>query len=275
MPTIAVNGTDIYHEVRGKGAPLLFITGALGDASHFQRVADLLADEFTVVTYDRRGNSRSPRPAGWTATGPGEQADDAAGLLAALSLAPAAVYGNSSGAIMALNLVIRYPEVVRGAILHEPPLMSGVSHPEEVQAELEATVENGMAAGGPPAAAETFLRWAAGDANWEGLTPDQRERVRGNGETFFGLEIGKFEPYRPDDATLAAVSVPVQVIVSDGSAPFFAEAAVWLATRLGVEIVRTPGTHTPQFDHPSELAETIRSFLKTGTARRSVLGKAN
>ena len=58
-------------------------------------LADLLADEFTVICYDRRGNGRSPRPAGWARTSPEEQADDAAALLTALGLAPAAVYGSS------------------------------------------------------------------------------------------------------------------------------------------------------------------------------------
>jgi pimeloyl-ACP methyl ester carboxylesterase len=86
--------------------------------------------------------------------------------------------------------------------------------------------------------------------------------VQGNGETLFDIEMGKFEDYRPDDATLGAISVPVEVLVSEESAPFFAEAAQWLAARLGVEIVRTPGTHTPQWDRPGELVNTIRSFLR-------------
>jgi hypothetical protein len=49
-----------------------------GDAGHHAEVADLLASEFTVVTYNRRGNSRGPRPQGWTATSIDEQ-DAAAG----------------------------------------------------------------------------------------------------------------------------------------------------------------------------------------------------
>ena len=69
--------------------------GFTGDGGHFETLAELLADEFTVVTYDRRGNGRSPRPAGWAKTSPQAQADDAAALLAALGLAPAGVYGSS------------------------------------------------------------------------------------------------------------------------------------------------------------------------------------
>jgi pimeloyl-ACP methyl ester carboxylesterase len=259
---IAVNGTDIYFELRGSGPSVLFISGATGDASHFEGVADLLADEFTVVTYDRRGNSRSPRPEGWQTTSTEEQADDAAGLLIALGVAPAAVFGNSYGAIFALDLVIRHPEVTRAVILHEPPLISVLERPDEPQAAVGAAVEKGMASGGSPAAVESFLRFVAGDANWEHLEHDLRERMRANGETLFGIEMGKFEPYRPDDATLAAIPVPVQVLVSEESPPFFTEVATWLARRLGVELARTPGTHTPQFDNPEELVRTIRPFLR-------------
>ena len=176
------------------------------------------------------------------------------------------MFGNSYGAIIALNLLIRHPEAVRGAILHEPPMISVLERPEETQAAVGAVVEEGMQAGGPRAAVERFIRFAAGDTNWENLDPGLRERMSGNGETLFGVEMGRFEPYRPDDATLAAITAPVRVLVSEESAPFFAEAAAWLAARLGVEVVRTPGTHTPQFDHPQQLVSTIRPFLREFSA---------
>src|SRR5215216_4749621 len=124
MPLISVGGAELYHERRGDGPPVLCVMGATGDAGHFETLADLLADEFTVVTYDRRGNGRSPRPAGWVTTSPAEQADDAAGLLDALGLAPAVIYGASSGANFALALVVRHPASVREAILHEPVMTS-------------------------------------------------------------------------------------------------------------------------------------------------------
>ena len=78
--SVGANGTSLYYERQGTGPPELLIAGSTGDAANFTRAAALLANEFTVVTYDRRGNSRSPRPAGWTTTSVGEQADDAAAL---------------------------------------------------------------------------------------------------------------------------------------------------------------------------------------------------
>ena len=116
-----VNGAQIYYEIRGSGPPLLLIMGLTGDAGWFEPLAELLAKQFTVVTYDRRANSRSPRPEGWTSTSIAEQADDAAGLLSALRLSPAIVFGNSFGAMILLELIIRHPRSVRGAVAHEPP----------------------------------------------------------------------------------------------------------------------------------------------------------
>jgi len=98
--TIVVNGTSLYYERQGTGPTVFFIAGSSGDAGNFTRAADLLADEYTVVTYDRRGNSRSQRPVGWTSTSVGEQADDAAALIKALELAPTVVFGASVGGLM-------------------------------------------------------------------------------------------------------------------------------------------------------------------------------
>src|SRR5512133_3649497 len=112
MPRIAVNEADLYYEVRGTGPAVLLIMGVTGVGGHFDQLADLLADEFTVITYDRRGNGRSRAPAGWTTTSPEEQADDAAALLEALGVGPAAVFGTSSGGNFALYLLIRHSDAV-------------------------------------------------------------------------------------------------------------------------------------------------------------------
>jgi pimeloyl-ACP methyl ester carboxylesterase len=133
MPKVAVNETELYYEIRGTGPPVLLIMGATGDGGHFDQLADLLADEFTVVSYDRRGNGRSPVPDGWETTSPEEQADDAAALLDALGTGPAAVFGTSAGGVYALCLMVRHPGSVRGAILHDPGLYALVDEFDAVE----------------------------------------------------------------------------------------------------------------------------------------------
>lgn len=59
MSYCEVPGARLYYETRGTGPLLLLIPGANGDANLFPPLADLLAAEFTVVTYDRRGYTRS------------------------------------------------------------------------------------------------------------------------------------------------------------------------------------------------------------------------
>ena len=78
------------------GPAVLFITGSTGDAGEWVGVAPTLAQELTVVTYDRRGFSRSPRPDGSAASSVAEQADDAAGLLWTLDLTPAPFSGRAA-----------------------------------------------------------------------------------------------------------------------------------------------------------------------------------
>lgn len=262
MPTVTVNGAELYYELRGQGAPVLLIMGATGDCGHFDRLAGLLADDFTVVSYDRRGNGRSPRPAGWSTTSPAEQADDAAALLEALGLAPAAVFGTSSGATFALALVVRHPSVVRGALLHEPVMTSLTDDPAAVREASARLVREGLEAGGARVVLERFWRFVAGENGWDDLDPGLRERMLASAHTFVEVELGTFERFLPDDRTLAAIAVPVQLLISDDGRRPWHQAAGRLADRLGIAVKRTPGTHAPYHDHPHALAQTMQPFLR-------------
>jgi pimeloyl-ACP methyl ester carboxylesterase len=263
MPRVQVNGAELYYEIRGAGPPLLLIMGATGDGGHFDALADLLADEFLVVSYDRRGNGRSAVPDDWQTTSPEEQADDAAGLLCALGTGPAAVFGTSSGGNFALCLMVRHPGLVRGAILHDPGLYALVDDFDAVRAPVRALVPAGMEAGGESAAVEQFWCYVAGDDGWDRLAPALRERLRARAGTLFGIELGTYELYMPDDDTLARLAAPVRLVVSENGLPVFAEIASRLGERLGVDVATTPGTHASYHEHPHELADLIRPFVRT------------
>jgi pimeloyl-ACP methyl ester carboxylesterase len=256
-----VNGARLYYEVRGSGPAVLFVSGATGDAGHHTAVADALADDLTIITYDRRGNSRSPRPAGWTGTTMEEQAHDAAMLLRSLGCAPAAVFGTSGGAVIACCLLLRHPELLRGVILHEAPLAAIVPGAAEEIGELKRMIDEAMARGGPPAAVEAFVRANAGDA-FDAIPADARGRMMGNGETLFSCELDAFLSWRPEERALASVSLPVRVVVGEESTPLFTAAAQWLAERLRTTVGIFPGAHTPYFDRPKAVAGTLRAMLR-------------
>jgi pimeloyl-ACP methyl ester carboxylesterase len=258
---VEVNGASLYYEKRGSGPPLLFISGAAGDAADHAPTADLLAGEFTTVTYDRRGFSRSPWPKGATWTWVDQQADDAAALLAGFRLAPAAVYGGSIGALTGLSLLLHHPDAVTRVILHEPPLMAGLADPREGMAHLRKVVAGGKAKGGLRGGRKAFLKASMGPVNYEAVPVDYRRRLLSSAATFLIHEFDRYEWYSPSDEELAAVRRPVMVLAGTESAPFFRPAAEWLAAKLGTQVVSIGGAHTPQRDRPAEVAEVIRRFL--------------
>lgn len=251
LPTIvSANGTQLYYELRGAGPNLLFIPGAEGDAEEYARVVGLLQGDFNVLSYDRRGFSRSPRQVGYHGTSVEEQADDAAALLEATGLAPATVWGNSSGAIIGLALVLRHPELVSGAMLHEPPLFAGSSDPSAVLAWLKQSVKNGKV---------PFLMGLCGEETYNSFTEGYKERLSAD-RTWIEHEFDVFEYYRPSDEDLARVSTPVEVLCGSESPPFFMEAATWLAERLGTTVEVMPGDHGAHYCLPDEVAKRIRGF---------------
>jgi len=261
--TISTNGTEIYCEVRGSGPAVLFISGATGDAGHFERVADALSNEFRIITYDRRGNSRSPKPAGWTATSIQEQADDAAGLLDALGLAPVGLFGTSAGGSIAVEILLRRPELVTGAIIHEPLILNPLGdQAAEVLKQIQTTVEPAIASGGPRAGVEAFLVLPAGSGWQDTVDSALRERMLDNGETLFGIDFPAFARYRPADDGLAAIKAPVQVLLSQETAlPFMVPVCNWLANLLKTEVGMLPGGHTAYLDRPEDFAAALRPRL--------------
>jgi pimeloyl-ACP methyl ester carboxylesterase len=251
LPTlVSANGTQLYYEIRGAGPVLLFIPGAEGDAEEYARAANLLVGEFTILSYDRRGFGRSPKPDGYSGTTVEEQADDAAALLEATGLAPATVWGNSSGAIIGLSLVLRHPEMVSGAMLHEPPLFAGATDPSAVLGWLKQATANGKV---------PFLMGLCGEATYNSFSEGYKQRLLAD-RTWIDHEFDVFEYYRPSDEDLARVSTPVEVLCGSESAPFFMEAATWLAERLGGTVEVMPGDHGAHYCLPNEVAKRIRDF---------------
>ncbi len=276
---VEANGTTLYCEVRGAGPAVLFIAGATGDAGHFEKVAEQLAGEFTVITYDRRGNSRSPKPAGWSRTSVEEQAEDAAGLIRTLGATPATIFATSGGGAIGLELVLRHPELIRGVLIHEPVILNVLGDQvSAMMAGLKSDLEAVMAQGGPRAATEQFVRMAAGDAAYEAIDPEPRGRMLGNGETLFGIELEGFVTYHPEEAAIAAIERPIRVFISTDTATadpsqlspamaFVPAVCDWLSRLVHSPLGRLSGKHAPYFDRPAQMAAELRPYLRELTAR--------
>ena len=115
---VTTEGDALYFELRGIGRPLLIIPGGGGDGGSYSAVADILSDEFKVITYDRRANARSTmnEPQNFEMS---QQSRDAAVVIRAAGETSAFVFGNSSGAVIALDIAKTQAQAARAIIEHE------------------------------------------------------------------------------------------------------------------------------------------------------------
>ena len=115
MPTVKTGGISLYYELHGEGEPLLLIMGYGSNSGHWFVILPRLASRFNVIIFDKRGTGRSDKPdIPYTAemlTG------DIAGLLDAIGIGAAHVFGVSMGGMLSQELALRYPERVRKLIL--------------------------------------------------------------------------------------------------------------------------------------------------------------
>ena len=273
---VQASGAELYCEVCGSGPAVLFVAGGSGDSGHFDRVKPELADDFTIITFDRRGCSRSPRPPGWTTTSLAEWADDAAALVDALALGRVTVFGTSLGATTTIELLIRHSEVVRSAILHEPVIWTVTQAYYEARGQAAAYASEGerwqravgaaMASGGVRAALKAFFVPIIGEATFQSIDPAVLDRAVANADTFFRMTSPASQNYRPDALAVAAIRCPVTVLASaDSPENLFEPTAAWLAECGYPTRPKLPGGHGAYIDRPKEFAAALRPYLSEAT----------
>lgn len=116
MPTVKVNGVELYYRETGRGPQtIVFSHGLLMDHSMFEAQRAALERHFRVIAYDHRGQGQSQD------SGNGQDMDtlatDAAGLIQALDATPCHFAGLSMGGFIALRLGARRPALVRSLVL--------------------------------------------------------------------------------------------------------------------------------------------------------------
>lgn len=132
----STDGTPIAYQTAGTGHPVIFATGAFNDHTTCADLAGLLADSFTVVTYDRRARGASGDTTPYAIA---REVEDLAALLD--EVGPAVVFGYSSGGMLALQAAADGLPVT-GLVLYEPPFATGV--PEDLPARMQAAIDAGQ-----------------------------------------------------------------------------------------------------------------------------------
>jgi pimeloyl-ACP methyl ester carboxylesterase len=247
------DGTPIAFERTGSGPPLILIepAGHYRALSAFDDLLPLLASDFSVCRYDRRGRGESGDTPPYL---PEREVEDLAALVEAHG-GQAFLYGYSSGALLGLHAAARGVSF-GGMVLLEPPLQDGAQDgPDPLTGELDALIRAGRgedavahfhAAIGVPGEMVASMR---GTSRWTRMVGVAHSLV-------YDCQLS--DAMTPD--VLARVTVPTMVLDSEGSSDDLTGSAA-MAARLipGARHRSLPGEwHVVA---PELIAREIKAFL--------------
>lgn len=115
MPTIKINGINLYYERNGSGPTVVFLHGLGSLGADWQLQIPFFSNYFDVITPDLRGHGKSEKDGA-----PYEifqLADDIAAMLKVLEISSAHIVGLSLGSFVAMELAINFPNLVRSLTL--------------------------------------------------------------------------------------------------------------------------------------------------------------
>jgi pimeloyl-ACP methyl ester carboxylesterase len=218
MPEVEGAGVALHYAERGEGPALLIVHAMACDAAAWAPELDeLAAAGARAIAYDRRGYGRSGAPQPYVATTVQEQSEDAAALLEALGATPAVLVGDGFGALVALELLVRRPQLAVAAVLADLPLLAFVAEATSALADERTQLELGLRDGTPADAIAAWLAAGTGAGR-------HAERAPSSPLGFFADYAGQ-SSWSPARRELRAIGVPVAVVTGPASPPHIVAAA--------------------------------------------------
>jgi 3-oxoadipate enol-lactonase len=257
--TTSIDGCNLAWNEAGAGQPVLFIHGTA--AAIWGDLFPLVARRRRAIQYDRRSFDESAHPPLANLT---RHAEDAAGLLQALDARGAIVVGWSIGGVIAAELAVRHPSLVRGLVLLEPPLWAK-KHPDlNLFNGVVLSILLGVVAG-PARGGARFSRWVfreqGGGNSLQAADASVRQRIAGNAAAV-GVEIrgGTGEHLSP--AALAGIRAPTAVFAGDRSQTFLVAGAQRMAQAIpNARFSVLAGTsHFLQIERPGDIATAVEGL---------------
>jgi pimeloyl-ACP methyl ester carboxylesterase len=263
MTVLDVPGAHLYYETHGQGPLMIMIPGGSGAFDPFRMVAAHLAAHYSVVLYDRRGFSRSQLD------GPQDyshrlqtDADDVRRLIDHLGDEPATVFGASSGAIVALELLTRHPAVARTLVPFEPPAVLQLPDGQKWVDFFHEVYDLYRQAGIAPAMKQ-FREHAFPETDRRVMA--QAPKNEANATYWFEHELRQYPPVELDLDALTAHAERIVLTAGREARGYPAyEVNVVLGRKLGRDVIELPGGHVGCVAHPAEFAqELVQALTRT------------
>jgi 3-oxoadipate enol-lactonase len=266
VPTLAVDGRELYYEVAGDGPAVVLVHSAIADHSLWDAQVEALAPRVRVVRYDVAGFGESRLP-----SGPFSHLDDLHALIEHVGVERAAVVGNSNGGRIALEYAIAHPEVVERLVLIAAGLPDHDASDDlrHADADEERLYESGDLEG----AADGQVRfWVDGPGRGpDAVDPALRERFRRmilRSYKLYAAAETDGEPVSqwldpPASERLGELRIPTLLVVGDADvSDMFAMAGRFEREIPGARTVVVSGAaHGLPLERPDELNRILLEFL--------------
>ena len=267
VKAVFVNGDSIHYIDIGKGVPVIFIHGALGDYRGFKGQRDVFSKNHRVIVYSRRYAFPDHQPIAdslnYTIT---PHVNDLVGLIKALNLGTVHLIGHSFGAVVALQVTMDHPELVRSVTLGEPPYRSLMADSiwNNFVTDFVNPSADAFKKGDNKKAVEIFVHGVMGDSLLFSMIPaeDVRSMMENIPETrAIAFTKDPFPAVTCQD--LQKVKVPVLLVEGDKSPALFTAATDELERCLSNNelLILHNATHALQNQNPSEFNEIVLQFI--------------
>jgi len=257
LKSIFINGDSIHYIDTGKGAPVVFVHGALSDYRTWRNQIDAFARNHRVISYSRR----YAWPNQQTIIDSSKQAiashgKDLAEFLKALKLQPAHLVGHSSGAFISLLTGMEHPELVRSLTLGEPPVLSLLPAPAQKDTTAEQVAEAFMN-NEPEKAVELFV---SGVIDFSRFSQFDREIQMMNTQELRAIVFVKDFLPTVTCKDLEKINAPVLLLSGDKSPAsiFNSKLEPCLSTK---EKATLNTNHGLEMENPSEFNKVVLDFV--------------
>jgi pimeloyl-ACP methyl ester carboxylesterase len=263
---LETDGARIYWEAEGSGEPILLIHAGVANLRMWDAQAAALRADHRVIRYDTRGYGRTETDAVAFSN-----RADAAAVLAHLGEPSAHVVGLSRGGVIALDLAIERPELVRSLVVAAGGI-SGHESPAEAPPETFAEPEALWEAKDWPGLAEWETRyWADGPGQSPDRVPEIRARVHEWVLDTYRAEKeeGQPQPLDPPAAgRLGELRAPLLVVVGTLDDPGTIESMEHLAAYVpGARLERFEGAaHMLNLEQPDRFTALVRDHVAASRA---------
>ena len=260
--TVEGAGVELAYEERGSGDPLVLVHGTAASRTNWNEVWDELGDGFRTIRYDRRAYGASGEPEGYTGTTVEEHGDDLIALLRRLDAAPALLCGHSFGAMACLDVVVREPELVRAAVLIEPPMLWLASDGAAAASKLRAAMEEAAERDGAAGAIAAFTREVCGPQALD-LVGRERALESIRRPRSFAADVAAAANWSVPPRSLRAVETPIVAMAGTRTPKAWREPTEVLARMIPTaELHEVESAHLVPNEAPEAVAAAIWSLAQ-------------